>query len=430
LNKSVGFMSNDNNNNRKKKKKKKNEDDKKVEDRLKKSINNTEGSSSESKSQTRSPAFTNADGAEEKKDEIEHDSCEKPLVGNMASWEPQKEMEEELPPSSVPIVSLSHGLRNKESILLLQSWTALVLTLDGRDKATKLLQYTTRLLAWWWKGTSNRNNNKVKRCLALKASLTISRKAFRLGRSFIEFHKLQNMVLFRTLAWYLKRQLFFPTAAINPVENLSQPTGEEEEEIPSTTPLWKIIGTAIKTIGLLGFWAGDNISFVASSGALDNFQLESSEQRLAQRKALQAKASAFANRAYFAGALSGLMVSLRSYLSFRTDIMQPLIQQVHRCTVRNNVTAATDPNNNGDDDSDEMKENKLLLDKAKEKQFVLFLALVKSCADVMVFSNNPGIDLWKKHYGRNMHEGFHCLCGLVSASTVLYNKFPNVSKKE
>jgi hypothetical protein len=24
-----------------------------------------------------------------------------------------------------------------------------------------------------------------------------------------------------------------------------------------------------------------------------------------------------------------------------------------------------------------------------------------------------------------MHEGFHCLCGLLSAGSVLYNNFPN-----
>jgi hypothetical protein len=54
------------------------------------------------------------------------------------------------------------------------------------------------------------------------------------------------------------------------------------------------------------------------------------------------------------------------------------------------------------------------------------VALAKSCCDVLVFSNNPGVDLWKRsRRGAPMHEGFHCLCGLVSASAVLYNNFPN-----
>ena len=47
-----------------------------------------------------------------------------------------------------------------------------------------------------------------------------------------------------------------------------------------------------------------------------------------------------------------------------------------------------------------------------------------------MFSNNAGIDLHKNYRGKKMHEGFHCLCGLVSASTVLYNYFPNAENDE
>jgi hypothetical protein len=42
----------------------------------------------------------------------------------------------------------------------------------------------------------------------------------------------------------------------------------------------------------------------------------------------------------------------------------------------------------------------------------------------LVFSNNPGIDLWQQQIGHKMHEGFHCLFGLISASAVLYNNYP------
>ena len=52
-------------------------------------------------------------------------------------------------------------------------------------------------------------------------------------------------------------------------------------------------------------------------------------------------------------------------------------------------------------------------------------ALTKSIVDIMVFGNNPGVDLFVKYRGKKNHEGLHCIGGLVSASTVLYNNFPN-----
>ena len=57
--------------------------------------------------------------------------------------------------------------------------------------------------------------------------------------------------------------------------------------------------------------------------------------------------------------------------------------------------------------------------------FVFIILSMQSCVDVMVFSNNPGIDLHLKLRGKKNHEGLHCLCGLISASTVLYDSFPN-----
>jgi hypothetical protein len=54
---------------------------------------------------------------------------------------------------------------------------------------------------------------------------------------------------------------------------------------------------------------------------------------------------------------------------------------------------------------------------------------LKSSCDVLAFTNNPGIDLWMKHRGRKMNELVHCLCGLISSATVMYNFFPDSSKE-
>jgi hypothetical protein len=179
---------------------------------------------------------------------------------------------------------------------------------------------------------------------------------------------------------------------------------------PPSTPMWKLVGTAIKLLGLFGFWTGDNVAFLAQSGLFDDYRLDVTS-RMALRKQLETRASQTANRCYFAGAVAGFVTSLRSYLNYRNNTVRPLKQQVDQA-----------------DDEDEERVANESLEIAKEKEFELLLALVKSCCDTLVFSNNPGIDFWKKRTGIKMNEGLHCLCGLLSASTVLYNNFPNASK--
>lgn len=113
----------------------------------------------------------------------------------------------------------------KASPFVLKSWIALALTLDGRDKITKLLQYTCRMMAHYYErmmctisstGTSNgigRSNNndvvlqmeylssRIKSFRNLQNSLANSRKAYRLGRSIIELDKLQSIGLGRWVKW-------------------------------------------------------------------------------------------------------------------------------------------------------------------------------------------------------------------------------------
>jgi hypothetical protein len=363
---------------------------------------------------------------------------------NASGAEGEDDEEQKSPPMSVPIVSLSSGLKQKASPLELHSWVALVLTLDGRDKVTKVCQYMARTLAWWYAGT-----NQAQRFNALKVSLTNSRKAYRLGRSLIEFHRLRSMGLIETLGWHLqqhaegdeppnpktlfrrassnigwgpvtleesqpsKRRLLRSLSSVayrmyRPMASTLSVSGEASKE-PST-PMWKLVGSAIKMLGLFGFWTGDNIVFLTQSGMFDDYRQDATT-RMAMRKQWQTRASETANRCYLAGAVAGLVTSLRSYLSYRNNTIRALKQQVDQA-----------------EDEDEKQVATESLENAEAKQFVLFLALAKSCCDVLVFSNNPGIDFWKKRTGRKMHEGLHCLCGLISATTVIYNNFPNANK--
>ena len=199
-------------------------------------------------------------------------------------------------------------------------------------------------------------------------------KAFRLGRSFIELHRLKKVL-----------------SAEGGGDNKNASTG-----VFSVFSLDKLLQT-IRLLGLAGFWGMDNTSFMLASGFCDNYQLDA-ETRISRRKGWQRQAGIWANQSYFASSVAGFWINLRSLRNFRRD---------------NRL-------DDDDDDDKSVEERK----KLQAKHFGLCVALVKSVCDILVFSNNTGVDLWKKHYGFKMNELVHCLCGLTSASVVLYKNYP------
>lgn len=272
-----------------------------------------------------------------------------------------------------------------------------------------------------------------KRFNELCQALVTSRKAFRIGRSIIEWDKIAQMGVFDYLNYMLLQPLAdSPTIVSSYSSSLVSPP----KLAMVATPSWKLVGTTIKFLGLMGFWAFDNIAFVTGSGFLDpiiddkkiiigqtnpalnyidmdNVVLvdpKSSDKRT-MRKTWSGE---WANRFYFLGALGGLYVNLRSlYCHWYTELKNAC-DQLH--------AAADTANNFNIDDIDVAKAN---LEKVQRDHFDLRVALTKSIVDVMVFGNNPGVDLFVKIQGKKNHEGLHCIGGLVSASTVLYNNFPN-----
>lgn len=480
------------------------------------------------------------------------------------------------------------GLSQKRSPLQVKNWIACVLTLDGRDKFTKVLQYTSRLLCWYFAGLAKKTSASIggsgstssavallgsasllgavytnlelrqqyysalsKRFDALYKSLVTSRKAFRLGRSIIEWDKITSM------GWgeYLSYMLMHPLAGgvadaeegaihkscdesksvltrydTHPIpeeegsrneddhgeddgsddesswngdENGDAPGEEKKLDVPTSpaskvvsrpgrpklptrissnvgwgpsttssseavspgvspsrkppprtvsemgrqmyrpfpsrsssmgsykqvkdasstalskpeapTPSWKLIGGTLKLLGLMGFWAFDNLAFLTGSGFLDPISGVDNailvDPKAADRLKRKKSASEWGARCYFIGILGGLYVNARSLWIHRRDKLNEAHERLRTLAV-----------SDGDDAIQEAQAN---LKQTQQKHFELMLALVKSCCDFMVFSNNPGIDLHLKFRGKKNHEGLHCLGGLVSASTVLYSNFPN-----
>jgi hypothetical protein len=204
---------------------------------------------------------------------------------------------------------------------------------------------------------------------------------------------------------------------------------------PPPTPAWKLIGGTLKLLGLMGFWAFDNFSFLTTSGFLDPIHLGNptstsnssgatkSNSVTSVRTRRKKWASENAARCYFMGGLAGLYVNLRSFWIHRNGALAEARRKYH-----DGSSDDSSNDDNGDAQAHAQQQRRNALKKIEQKHFELFLALVKSICDVTVFSNNPGIDLHLKLRGKKNHEGLHCLCGLISASTVLYNNFPNVSE--
>jgi hypothetical protein len=294
------------------------------------------------------------------------------------------------------------GLQRKATPLAIKSWAALALTLDGRDKITKVLQYTARFLGWWF--TGGRHKNQSIRFTALYKTLANSRKAFRLGRSFIELEKLRPT----------------PGIILRQLENNARDGGEEEQNPkdlvrrassnigwgPSTveeerthsrsltrslssmayrrmyrpllsrmsstfapdeapaTELWKVCGTSIKMLGLLVFFAADNCNFLFSAGAFDDYSLPSKE-RMERRKRWVSSAGKRASQAYFVGSLAGLVVNWYAYSNFHREKIAPLEDDL--------------PEAMEDQEPEERDIAALRVKKLKETQFSLFLSLLKVC---------------------------------------------------
>ena len=380
-------------------------------------------------------------------------------------------------PAAPPPSCLRLALQSKDTPFALKSWNSMALTLDGRDKITKIFQYLCRLLSWWLAGRGRKQ--LALKFLGLSTSLSNSRKAFRLGRSFIELEKLRNIGLGPLFMRHLRNYLvcvggdtstkkeerkpptptalaqpascnagdepspvdeaqvdkgllqtasFVKSASLSAYRAVSRPlffslssflmgTASSPPTFTSTAAadLWISVGSAVKLIGLLGFWMGDNINYVGSTGFLDDHSLPERE-RLEKRTKMQTLSSVRANQAYFGGSIAGLLVNTYSYVNFR----RTKLAAADRTLQEASFVEAGD----SDDQIIVLEAQKQLI-AIKREQFSLSLALLKSVCDVIVFSNNPGVDLHQRYRGKKNHEGLHCVCGLVSAGTVLFNNFPD-----
>jgi len=201
-------------------------------------------------------------------------------------------------------------------------------------------------------------------------------------------------------------------------------------------PTWKVVGTTLKLIGLGAFFAGDNLSYLSSFGFLDApfyppqyTQTKDGEKMvLQQRNNQKMKLTHFTMRTYFMTSIVGFFLNWNNFWNNWNDTLKEKLDQIQSLE-RQLKEERNDKSEKKKKQVLELEKQKKLWEDIKGKQFVLLLALLKSCLDIIIFSNNPGVDLHAKYRGKKLNEGFHSICGILSASTVIYNNFPNAETK-
>lgn len=115
----------------------------------------------------------------------------------------------------VELLCLKESIHEKSSILSFKNWIDVSLTLNGRDKITKIIQYSARLIAYYFESLAASMfsndiqkgifNARAKKFRSLQRALTSSRKAYRLGRTIIEIEKLNSMGIFYLMSCYIRQ---------------------------------------------------------------------------------------------------------------------------------------------------------------------------------------------------------------------------------
>lgn len=323
--------------------------------------------------------------------------------------------------------SIKASVSSKASPLALTSWIAVALTLDGRDKITKVIQYASRFLGYYYETLagaiqdSNLDDDPIQKNIyayyVIKAvkfrklykAMNTSRKAYRFGRTFIELEKLRSMGLIHWIAWYLRSNMFIEAKSDNskqkeaspittsrqdstvsfhpntkfkkqlnkdaqPIapkitlprqissnvgfkpsydvysnggkekyvqslsyigqflfrslssvideEKLTTHTSNKQQSPPPPPPLWKIVSSALKLLGLAGFWTGDNITYLYSIGFIVDKNGKCNKRR-------QDAAANFAMRSYFFGALAGLYLNSREWIQYRNGTYMEISKEVN-----------------------------------------------------------------------------------------------------
>ena len=146
-------------------------------------------------------------------------------------------------------------------------------------------------------------------------------------------------------------------------------TGMAVSKVP---PKWKVLTSALKIIGLAGFWAGDNVAYLHTTGFLCNNPKQKKESAL------------FATRSYFFACVVGLFLSAKEWAEHRNGELRNAFLHFHFVDKKCKQMKMSQGNGANSDVQDELQlalterdQCELVLDQAKKKHAKLCLALLK-----------------------------------------------------
>lgn len=292
---------------------------------------------------------------------------------------------------TIPLLCISSAFCDKASPYYPSSFIPMSLTLDGRDKITKVLQYSSRFLVWFYSSSSPSSSHssitemQANRFKALYKSLVESRKAYRLGRTFTEIYKMNKLLqststnLFASLREIGSYFLSSYAYTDSPAGDKSSSTTKEDNSL-----WWKTPCTFLKLIGLAGFWLGDNVTYLTSIGFFDYYFMKNSPKNKLEleewRNSKKTKSQFFAGRCYFAAAVVGLYANFREVLMAREKLKscRSKMRMIAAYKHYNNLEVQERNSNIEDDNySAEVREIKIEWEKEKVKYFQCVVSLLK-----------------------------------------------------
>ncbi|OQR84945.1 hypothetical protein ACHHYP_12513 [Achlya hypogyna] len=229
--------------------------------------------------------------------------------------------------------------------------------LEGRDKLTKLCQYSTRALAYWIL-TADPKSPLGQQLSALFKASQAARKAFRVGKSFN-----------------------YPAKITATLEN-------KKGLVPYQRNL-----QLVQDIGMGTFFVFDNAAFFGAS------------------KVLNVDAGEAAKRGgyfWFCANVAGFILAYEA-LKTETDKETELHNALAAGTADGSLTPEAATNLLSE------------IDATQTARWKKTLALLKTTCDLIVSSNTAGVRLPERILGSKLNDGIVGVVGCVSASVVLYN---------
>ncbi|DBA00160.1 TPA: LOW QUALITY PROTEIN: hypothetical protein N0F65_007785 [Lagenidium giganteum] len=249
--------------------------------------------------------------------------------------------------------------------------TVTKVAMEGRDKLTKLIQYSSRALAWYILSLDPKSD-AGKRLRNLFKVTQQSRKAFRLGKSVTFYQKFNKALADKSLSpWQRYLQL-------------------------------------LQNAGMMGFFVYDNMAF-ASKAKVIHFNADEAAKR-------GGVLWFCANIAGFILAVNNLNADIEKEKCIR-DVLATEEDEARVQSLCHQLEALQQAR---------FKKFLALLKACEDCRWVPNLVDNVSC-DLIVSSNTSGIRLSERLLGQKLHDGIIGSVGCVSALVVLYNTWPTVT---